>query len=434
MRKGFLAALSVLLAGHGLAFAQQDGSYPGGHSWGPPGPVTRVSQPAAETVATPTPPPAMNSPPDNGNLDPVCREPPGDGDAQAQPFGLWGSGEYLLWWIKNGRVPPLVTAGGDGKPGSAGTQVLVDNLNFDDGVRQGGRFTLGYHLGTIPAVGVEASYFFLSDRQTDVRFSSGGDPLLAQPFLNVATGMPDANLVAKPGTAVGTVTVGAQTSLSGAEGNLTAGLICSDRFHLTALGGFRFLRLEDEVTAGEQFVVAPGVPGFGGSRVNLQDDFRTVNEFYGGQVGLETDVRFSRLTIDCRGKVALGGMHQGADVRGATVDLRPDGSTTLFPGGLFALRSNGGLHRRDELAFVPEVDLDVRWRLTPHWKVYAGYSLLWVSTVARAGEQIDPVVNVTQFPIRSGNGPLAGVARPAFTFDGTDFWAQGLHFGLELSY
>ena len=76
--------------------------------------------------------------------------------------------------------------------------------------------------------------------------------------------------------------------------------------------------------------------------------------------------------------------------------------------------------------------LNVGLQLTRHLKLYAGYSLLWVSTVARAGEQIDPVVNMTQFPIRSGNGPLVGPARPAFHFDGTDFWAQGLNFGLEL--
>ncbi len=59
---------------------------------------------------------------------------------------------------------------------------------------------------------------------------------------------------------------------------------------------------------------------------------------------------------------------------------------------------------------------------------------LWISTVARAGEQIDPVINVSQFPIRSGDGPLAGRARPAPKFHGTDFWAQGLNFGLELRY
>jgi hypothetical protein len=83
---------------------------------------------------------------------------------------------------------------------------------------------------------------------------------------------------------------------------------------------------------------------------------------------------------------------------------------------------------------VSEVGLNVGWQLTRHVTLYAGYSFLWVNTVARAGEQIDPVVNTTQFPILSGNGPLVGLARPAFHFDGTDFWAQGLDFGLELRY
>ena len=76
------------------------------------------------------------------------------------------------------------------------------------------------------------------------------------------------------------------------------------------------------------------------------------------------------------------------------------------------MRSNIGRHQRDELAFIPEVGLDVGWQLTRHVKVSAGYSLLWVSTVTRAGEQIDPVVNVTQLPIQSGNRPLVGPARP----------------------
>src|SRR5262249_58253536 len=150
---------------------------------------------------------------------------------------------------------------------------------------------------------------------------------------------------------------------------------------------------------------------------------------WGGQVGVETGVRLGLLTIDFRGKLGLGQMHQVADVNGATNVLGPGGSTTLFQGGLLALRSNIGRHQRDELAFIPEVGLNVGLQLTRQLKLYAGYSFLWVSTVARSGEQIDPVVNVTQFPIRSGAGPLVGPARPAFDFDGTDFWAQGLNFG-----
>jgi hypothetical protein len=414
MTKGFLAALTVLLAGPGLAFAQQYGSYPAGHSWGPP--------------------PAMDSPPRSFDPDLVGRERSCDVDAQARTSSFWGSGECLLWWSKSGRVPPLATAGGDGKLGSPGTSVLVDILRFDDDVRPGGRFTLGYRFENIPCIGVEGNYFLLSDRQSQARFSSFGDPVLAQPFLNVATGKPDATLVAVPGVAVGTVTVESRTRLQGAEANLTASLVSSGRFHLTALGSFRLLRLGDEVTSGEEFQVAPSVPGFGGHRVNLQDEFRTDNRFYGGQVGLEAGVQFARLTLDFRGKLALGQMQQVADVSGVTVDRRPDGSTAIIPGGLFALRSNGGRHQRDELAFVPEVGLNVGLQLTRHLKVYAGYSFLWVSTVARAGEQIDPVVNVTQFPIRGGVGPLVGPARPAFPFEGTDFWAQGLNLGVELRY
>jgi hypothetical protein len=222
--------------------------------------------------------------------------------------------------------------------------------------------------------------------------------------------------------------------LWGVEANLRAGLISSNRFRLAVLGGFRFLRLKDEVQSGEQFQVAPDVPGFGGSGVTSQDEFRTINDFYGGQIGAAAGAQFGPMMIDLRCKIALGQMQQVADVDGATDVHNPDGSRTFFQGGLYALRSNIGRHQRDELAFIPEVGLNVGVRLTRHLKLFIGYAFLWISTVARAGKQIDPVTNVSQFPLRSGDGPLAGRSRAAAKFHGTDFWAQGLSFGLELSY
>ena len=225
MRTGLLAALTVLLTGHGLALAQQPGADPTGS------------------------PPTSYSPPNLFLSDPVACAAHADVDVQARTSGFWGSAEYLAWWFKNGGVPPLVTAGGNGVPASPGTQVLLDNLDFADDFRQGGRFTLGYHFETTPSLGVEANYFFLSDRHSNASFSSSGDPTLGQPFIDVDTGQPNANLVAAPGIAAGTVTIGTSTALWGAEANLTAGLTCSDRFHLTALGGFRFLRLDDELTS-----------------------------------------------------------------------------------------------------------------------------------------------------------------------------------------
>ncbi len=377
--QGLLAAMTILLIGHSLASAQPD-----------------------------------------------CALACGDSSAQARTLGFFGSAEYLLWWIKSGRVPPLVTVGGDGVIGSPGTRVLLDNLDFVDDQRHGGRFTVGYQFESNLPFAIEASYFFLADGRTNAAFSSPGDPVLGQPFIDAMTGLPGATLVAKPEIASGSIAVGARTALWGAETNLTACLICSDRFRLTALGGFRFLRLEDDIENGQQFT-------FAGNMVGVRDEFRTINNFYGGQVGLETGVRYGMLTIEARGKIALGQMQQIASVNGVTNVLNPDGRTTILQGGLFALGTNSGRHRRHELAVIPEVGLNVGLQLTNHLKLYAGYTFLWVSTVARAGGQIDPVINTTQVHIKSP-GPLQGVARPVFKFGETDLWVQGLNFGLQLTY
>ena len=327
-----------------------------------------------------------------------------------------------------------MTAGGNGVSGAPGTRVLVDDLNFADDFRQGGRFTLGYQFESAPVIGVEASYFFLPDGQTEASFSSNGNPVLGRPYIDVKTDMPAATLISSPGIVVGSVAVGVSTWLSGAETNMSARLVSSDRFRLIAIGGFRFLSLDDDLTLDEQFKVADSVPGFGGNRVTLQDEFCADNRFYGGQLGLKASVQRRFITIDFLGKLAMGEMQQVVNIDGATNVLRPNGSTTVFKGGLLALRSNIGSHERNELAFVPEVGVNIGLQLTRRLKACVGYSFLWVSTMARAGEQIDPVVNVTQFPILSGNGPLVGPARPAIKFAETDFWTHGLNFGFELRY
>ena len=110
---------------------------------------------------------------------------------------------------------------------------------------------------------------------------------------------------------------------------------------------------------------------------------------------------------------------------------RTGDTTVLPPGGFYALRSNSGRHQQEELAFMPEVGVNLGWQMTRRLKVFAGYSFLWISKVARAGEQIDPVINTAQYPIRSGDSPLVNPARPAFPFNQSDFWAQGLNAGLE---
>jgi len=379
MRLAFAAALTVLAAGHGVALAQED--------------------------VTPS-------------------------------AGVHASFEYLSAWIKNARVPPLVTADGNGVPGTAGTRVVLDNLDFADRARQGGQLTLGYRFERAAPADIEVSYFFLPGSRSEASFASmpSGEPLIARPFINVATGLPDATRVSSPGVASGSLAIGASTRLSGAEANVATLLVSTDTCHMSALGGLRLLRIEDELAFDERFQVFPGVPGFGGSAVDLHDGLRTVNRFFGAQLGIDTELRYGALAIDFRGKLGVGQMRQLADIDGVTNVLPPNASTIAYQGGLLALRTNIGRHRRNKLAFLPEASVGAGWRLTRNLKAYAGYALLWVDNVVRAGEQIDRVVNTTQFPIISGNGPLSGPARPALDFAGKGFWMQRLAVGLELRF
>src|SRR4249920_3466906 len=64
----------------------------------------------------------------------------------APPPLLWVRGEYLLWWLKDQALPPLVTTSATqtsaGRPGFADTSVLYGG-DVDGKVRQGFRISAG---------------------------------------------------------------------------------------------------------------------------------------------------------------------------------------------------------------------------------------------------------------------------------------------------
>ena len=63
-----------------------------------------------------------------------------------------------------------------------------------------------------------------------------------------------------------------------------------------------------------------------------------------------------------------------------------------------------------------------------------GLGQIYWKSVARPAQQIDRAVNPSQLPSIFGPGQLVGTPRPTFVFRDTDFWAQGISFGLELRY
>jgi hypothetical protein len=204
------------------------------------------------------------------------------------------------------------------------------------------------------------------------------------------------------------------------------------------LGGFSFLELNDGLGIAESTQVNPtlpaGSPLFGGSTINMNDQFNTYNYFYGGQIGSWSQLCWGRVFVDLLGTVGLGVTHSVVDIGGSTAITSPTGTTTVIPAGFLASGSNSGHFTQNRFAVLPQVGFNVGYMITNNFRVFVGYTFLYWSSVVRAGDVVDTGLSGTQIPTDTRYNPQTGPQRPAAAFQGTDFWAQGINFGLVYRY
>jgi len=365
---------------------------------------------------------------------------------------FWFSSEYLLWAFRRETVPPLVTGNSLGLPaafGTPGTTVLYGGAT-DDKDFSGGRFTVGFWCCHCPDLGFEGSYFFLGQLNKTFNLSSDGSLSLGRP-LNVANATldPFGNIVPPgesveqialaPGTS-GSVLVATSTRLWGAETNARYKWLCGDCWHVDFLSGFRYVDLQESIDITENLLTTGavrGVPATGGGTTGIlvSDRFGTRDQFYGGQIGLDTEVRWRRWFLGGEFKLAMGDMYEMVRIGGNTTFTPPAPAMPVTQnGGVLALASNIGTYSRNRFAVVPEVGIKVGLNVTDHIRIFAGYNLLYLSDVVRPGDQIDRRVNTNQFPNVFQGTTLVQPTLPAVLFKPTDFWAQGLNAGLEFRY
>jgi hypothetical protein len=360
-------------------------------------------------------------------------------DEPPSPGRIWVDAEVLLWWMKPANLPPLVTSsppgtalGGVGVPGAPGTSVVFGGSPVNEDLRVGGRVTAGLWLDCDRTCGVEGYFFELGNRAQS--FSGGTPGSVGRPFLDAATGLPNAELVSSPGFLDGRVQASASSGgLIGAGALGRANVCCGCDYRLDALAGYRFLSLNDRVGVTENLTstdVTQSVAPLG-TNIIVTDRFHTTNQFNGGDLGLAGEVRWNHWTLGGTARIALGSTHERADIEGSTRITVPGFPPVMSPGGLLALSSNSGSHTRDVFAVVPEARVQLGYQIGPHLGVHAGYSFLYWSRVLRAGDQIDLTVNPALLP-----PPIPGASplRPAFAFQGTSIWAQGIDLGLELRF
>jgi hypothetical protein len=346
--------------------------------------------------------------------------------------------EYLQWWLRQPRTPPLVTTGSlnDAVPGALGqpnTVVLLDRPDQGQS-HPGARVTGIWEFGEGGAWAVDASGFWLSlttGRQTFGGDGSPGSPVITRPFFNANTGTQDADPVNLPGIQSGALTVYAPTRMYGADANLrwTPFLSRATGTAFTFLAGYRFLSLDDKLIFDESIGGAPG--SVGSTVFALQDNFTAYNRFYGGQVGGEYDCCFGCFVVQAIGKVAFGTNQQRLRISGFTTATAADGTVTVNPqAGLFAGPGNVGRFSNSDFSIVPEGQLNLGIDFNRNVRLTMGYNVLYWTRVARAGNQINPDVNVQ--PV---GGPPIPPLQPTFNgFQTQALWVQGFDVGLWFSF
>jgi hypothetical protein len=381
------------------------------------------------------------------------------------PTGLWIKADYLLWAQSGMHVPVLVTEGSptDAHPGALGqpgTTDLFGGGTINNDAQSGFRFQAGFWLNRCCTVGFEGEFLTLGDEQTNFSQWSDGNPLIARPFndASLTPAQPRAELVAYPRNGPnpdlgldGTVAVNAVTHFSGGgarflfvlcrqDGCWTDDCGCAsyhDRYRATFTVGYRYLRLEDQLGVDERLTTTAGVVPTGDTGTwafAVTDQFGTQNFFNGAELGLKFEFQRNRWGLDIFPRVGLGATHSVVTIGGKTVFTNVDGTETTTPGGLLTQPTNinGSPYSQDSFSVVPEIDLNLSYQLTPHAKFVVGYSFLYWSNVARAGDQINTTVNSSTLANQpTGSTPTGDVTQPQFTFMQTGFWAQGLNLGLD---
>ncbi|MBM4070582.1 MAG: hypothetical protein FJ271_16745 [Planctomycetes bacterium] len=381
------------------------------------------------------------------------------------PLLFWVKGEYLNWAVKDGNIPVILATTSSapnvvnnfGALNQSATQVLFGSGPYSYDRLQGGRITGGFSPGVF--FPIEVGGFWLNKDINLFGARSNGsaasrvltipfqDPTrTAAPLNSTFIPLETGSSAGFPGLVSGSINVAGSFSLWGVDTNLFLPLFGTEVFFADVYAGYRHVTLDEDLQITK--TLAPAAPfvrinfngdstGFGpGFRTITSDRFDCQNLFNGGQLGFRTGFSFGRLGLLFDSKLALGQNHQIINVAGAStletpaLALRGPSSNIGVPGGVLAVASNSGRFTHNAFSVIPELDVNVGFQLFRSTRIFAGYTLMMMTNVVRPGDQLNNIVDARQIPTNATFVPGLIGTSPGRSFVSSDFWAQGVNFGI----
>jgi Putative beta barrel porin-7 (BBP7) len=352
---------------------------------------------------------------------------------------LWVSTDYQFAFMRSSLLPPLVTTSDTGTPrinagvlGKQGTSILLGDQWVNGGLRSGLRLQAGYWFNPERTFGVEAGFMVLEGQAFHFAASSDAFPILGRPFTDANTGLPSSQLIAFPGSTIGTVEARANSSnFYEAHVDVTEKALDEGWFRLTSIFGYRYYRLDDGVHIGQS--ISPTAVGFvPGTQIVNNDNFNTRNEFHGLDLGFRSQFNWNTLSLELLTKLAVGRIIRSTNVNGDQTVTVPGTAPVVQSGGLLALSTNSGILGTADWKVMPEAGVTLSWQIRPNLSLNLGYSFLFLNGVVRAADQIDTTLNPHFFA--GANTALGGPLRPGLNLIRSDMWIQSVNLGVELTY
>jgi len=373
------------------------------------------------------------------------------GGVRAAPR-VWFDGQYLLMFPKNQPITvPLITTSAPADAGVLGrgsTSVLYGAADLPYGAASGFRMSAGFFRPQDQRLGFELGSIYLSPVSNNFYGQSGGNgvPVIARPFLNINGNAQNSVLAAFPTFASGNILGRSTSEFWGMEASGLLNVFRTSPESLRAwsfnlLGGFRYLELAEGINISSASTIlgtftAPysGTTVANPGTITVMDDFSTRNQFYGGQVGFQSQYYGGRWFLGLTAKAAVGLVQEQLEISGLSGLNNPQlGVVSQAVGGVFANPSNVGKYTNDSFGYLGDLNGTIGFNVTSWLTLTGGYNFIYLNSVLRPGDQINGRVDGTQIPtsINSGGAP---VPRENLQLRTTSYYVHGVNFGFIVRY